>query len=588
MIANQNTALPSSMLAEKNGLTNGNQTTSAVIAAAAITEGTEGISAAAGTTAGSNQGSSNNNISESTNMNNPKIGSSASDPPLPADLKKILSEVARNGACSWLSWTVAHGKEKDGVISATAAASSSSSTGGAGDLAPVSSTSASATLSGMASGKIPSSSSPTATTTNNPNNKTQKYALGLAIPSSNRSQSRRPYTTHSAATNRLGTSSPHFPSAAVGAGGVVPKPTRKKHRNGVKVVGGNRRRLPEGGSKTQTGTTAGAAAGSRKRPLFLIRTTAAGGTAGGVFSPGSVGSGRTSGSEPDDSTQYECDSEGTSATSCSELSTERRDHHLKNLQHVTMPASKKPPAAAEAEDVTSSQDYQCLKDVFRVAIGLVLDYWYRHRGGYKLSPAERRRSDTINAEKQSKSIITKPASFMSTLNSTLANGERNSGHPEDSINVAASAGNKSINSSTASPQSHIAGQHQQLLSGSSDSNTSTKQQEGDAQISYVSAEDIFRQRRHRLLMMLAQTDKRQRAPNSPAAKFQAEDDGGPPFTIQRIAEVLIAPERVSFAPSYEDGSQLSPFSIQRMLIFLLCMNLLATVLYSNAQAVQLP
>lgn len=442
--------------------------------------------------------------------------SSSDAPPLPANLRRVLVEVAKTGSCSWLSWhTLSETTEKEGP----AASLSSTVADTAAALALASNTASNSNSQGrkpFASAAGNGSHNSSNHNNSNSNPSATKYALGMAIPAS-RAQSRRPYT--------------HNVNAA-GAG--VPKASRKKHRNGVKV---SRRRMQDttaaggggGGSTTQSGTT-----GGRKRPLFLIRTPATGGAAGSggvgtvaqnVFSPGSVDSCRTSGSEPDDSTQYECDSEGTSATSCSELSTERRDNHLRNLQgRAALPAPKMPPSMSTDEIPSSPEDVHCLKDVFRMSLGLVLDHWYRQRGGYKLSPAEKRRSETVNADTiiptaASSAGLQPPSSAAAP--STLVNGNNNNLHHPNGTNVA--------------PDSNI-------TSTASPDNKFLKQAPPDAnkKISSVSTEYIFSQRRQRLLIMLGQTGDDKSGLNSSTTRPLGD---GPPFTIQRIAEVLVSPER---------------------------------------------
>lgn len=133
-----------------------------------------------------------------------------------------------------------------------------------------------------------------------------------------------------------------------------------------------------------------------------------------------------SGSEFEDSTHYECDSEGTSTTTNSEVSAEKRNKQLQS----------------------SLPRYTSLGQAFSAAIGIVLDNAYRNQGGYKLSPAE--------------------------------------------IRKFATAGKK---------------------------------------LSQLSPEDIFQQRRERLIALVY---------NECNGRLQRD---GPPFTMQRLAEVLLAPER---------------------------------------------
>lgn len=250
-------------------------------------------------------------------------------------------------------------------------------------------------------------------------------------------------------------------------GGIATQaPPRKKQRNGLHKS--NRRRLD-----TKVG---------RKRPLFLIRTNHNPVNNQNVPAPGSVGSGRTSGSEPDDSTQYECDSEGTSATTNSEMSVERlrKSHHLANESNVL--GSRQPGvAAARMEEGGTSSDVKTLREAFRIALGLVLDHFYQKRGGYKLSPAEKRQNEN----------------------------------------------NASLNAN-------------------SDKQDSTAPSQ--------SSEYIFQQRRQKLLgMVLGYPDHPDRA-----SRLKSASSEGPPFTIQRIAEVLVSPERVSLRERQD--SRFSPVS----------------------------
>ena len=481
----------------------------------------------------------------------PAAAAAAAVQPLPANLRRILAEVAKTGTCSWLSWQTStdnatkdsHMKESNAAVGGgvTYAQSTGSSSTAAAELvsaasaAAVTAAAASSSQGGVSGKTAPAASAthsslPGSTNANNTNTNinattnTTKYALGMAIPAS-RAQSRRPYNTHFNAVSKAGA-------------------TRKKHRssNGMKV---SRRRLQQheagiaAGSKTTTQTTGGAvaaaaAAGGRKRPLFLIRTSAAG--AQNVFSPGSVGSGRTSGSEPDDSTtQYECDSEGTS--SCSEFSTERRDHQLRNMQRISLPGeSNKPPMASTDEVNLFPDEYHCLRDVFRMSLGLVLDHWYKQKGGYKLSPAERRRSQTASADNKPT-----PANAASS-SSTPVNGEKTL-NPNNITNGSHSTSteNKGASPSAGGPQ-NVPEKAFSAPQGPSSSSTDVTKKAFTTE----SAEDFFSQRRRRLLIMLGQTGDNANRANPPAIRrFQAADDDGPPFTIQRIAEVLLAPERVS-------------------------------------------
>jgi len=220
---------------------------------------------------------------------------------------------------------------------------------------------------------------------------------------------------------------------------------------------------------------------------------------GGLFSsaPSSVGSGRSTGSEPDyDSAQYECDSEGTSATSNSEISSARKTTRAKrsgaaNTQgaHINSGLDTWTDTATvcDGEDETNSMDgtnaipvspYKTLQTAFRGALGLVLDHFYQNRdNGYKLSPAENRRNER----------------FAETLN-------RNSNN-----------------------------------NNTDDCNDADPTMKSDKLSSLFSSEYVFQQRRQRLMAMLL--------PTISQAAGHEKDSEEPPFTMQRIAEVLVAPNR---------------------------------------------
>ena len=221
-------------------------------------------------------------------------------------------------------------------------------------------------------------------------------------------------------------------------------------------------------------------------------------TLGGLYSsaPSSVGSGRSTGSEPDyDSAQYECDSEGTSATTNSEISARRTTRAKRSGAANTQGAQinsgvdtwTDTATVCDGEDETNSVDesnaipgspYKTLQTAFRGALGLVLDHFYQSRGnGYKLSPAEKRRNER----------------FAETLN------KNNTSNNTD------------------------------------DCDSSMK---SDKLSSLLSSEYVFQQRRQRLMAMLL--------PTIPLTGNEKQSEE-PPFTIQRIAEVLIAPDRVSVA-----------------------------------------
>jgi hypothetical protein len=339
---------------------------------------------------------------ESQGAENISSSANKAEIPLPSDLKRILKEVARTGACAWLSWDQ-DTKEHAFAEYAAHAGSAGKSTIGASGPAP---------------------------------------AL-----------TRQPFST------QRRTSSSTFSASLAQA------PPRKKHRNSLHKSSRRRFTNSDGSSKPR---------GNRKRPLLLIRThpnTTA--NASAFSAPGSAGSGRTSGSEPDDSTQYECDSEGTSTTTNSEVSVERLRKNQQRLSVSALQTQNRPGSIAlMADDQAISQSLKTLQEAFRMAVGIVLDHFYRNRGGYKLSPAEIRRNETLLANSADKLT-----GFSPKL------------HP-------------------------------------------------------LSPKDIFLQRRQKLMDMML---PRSLVANGISLQKTHDVTNGPPFTIQRIAEVLVAPERVSYS-----------------------------------------
>jgi hypothetical protein len=187
-----------------------------------------------------------------------------------------------------------------------------------------------------------------------------------------------------------------------------------------------------------------------------------------------VGTRKTSGSEPDDATQYECDSEGTSTSTNSEVSVERQRG---NQQGLKLDPLKTAPPTVLSVSHTGKEVLKLpnstLQEAFRNAVGIVLDHFYRNRGGYKLSPAEKRRKKPL----------------------TTCRGESD------------------LDLSVTAPP--------------------------------LTPDDIFIQRRQQLVDML-----RPRQSMEIKGSMHHEILEGPPFTIQRIAEVLIAPERVSHGSGF--------------------------------------
>ena len=182
-----------------------------------------------------------------------------------------------------------------------------------------------------------------------------------------------------------------------------------------------------------------------------------------------MGSRGTSGSEVEDSPQYECDSEGTTTTTNSEFSTgDRRKRGAK--------------AATSSLSQPVNSKHKSLRSGVAVAVLLVLDQSYRSKG-YKLSPAEQRLG--------TKSADTKGRNGMA------------GGKDTPSENQGSAFGN--------GPNATM------------------------------SSREAFDRRRDRLLSMLGY---RATSENGEIEETRAGGESEePPFTIQRLAEVLVAPER---------------------------------------------
>jgi PPP4R2 len=281
----------------------------------------------------------------------------------------------------------------------------------------------------------------------------------------------------------------------------------------------------------------GTGSGSRKRPLVLIRTSgSAPGAPSGMFSPGSVGSGRTSGSEPEDLSQYECDSEGTSATSNSELSFEQgrgganenssfRKRRGLALQQGVLERSVQ---SIAAENNPGEPKYKCLQDAFRIALELVLDFFFRNCGGYTLSPAEKLRNAQFTTSSDASTLVTLESRTVSQYQ------ERKKTHAEFS-------GDKVSGTKMSAREKMM---NEGLLAMNGSENASVASEKSNENKPMLQQELIFRERRKRLLDMLgssSRTDANIKSNGMPLSHLPG--DNGPPFTIQRLAEVLIAPER---------------------------------------------
>lgn len=439
---------------------------------------------------------------------------SSSDGPLPKDLMKILQVVAKTGTCPWLPW---EDKDVDGnydhknKIIQPSQLVAQTALSDAGSFVPeLSSSGTLATGAKMSDVNsthqaqvAPPSMSPAGGST--PLHPQADYwkRENSTSGSSNIGSRSSPFSSSPHGSVRLSGLSQSYSGSGGVAQATQNPPPRKKHRNGLhnSGSGSSRRRSPFGksasgrissGGGSTTMTTAVASATSmdnnsslRKRPIYLIRTS---GHSGGYPSaPGSVGSGRTSGSEVEDSTNYEYDSEATSATTNSEISISRKKTHNLSAhstadQHnpkalLSISSARGQGSGRRKELFDANMRYKSLQMAVRVATGIVLDHFYHNRGGYTLSPAEKRRNESSSREEGG--ISNEVANGCSSMSSETAVGKKSS---------------------------------------------------------MPSSEEIYQQRRQRLLQMLT-------SPKSQGGMTIFTDEGAP-FTVQRIAEVLLAPDRV--------------------------------------------
>jgi hypothetical protein len=380
------------------------------------------------------------------------------DNPLPLEVRKIVSEVARTGTCSWLPWTVDGAASSSLGSSGTAHKSTTPIPGALVSAGPLAATSFPASTANK------DATTTTTSTTYSGNKRPLRGAFEIV--------NRKPVQLLAHA-NTVTTAFPGAPVVSTAA-----TAQQSSYRRSVYSAPFPHRKRPRNGLHNSLRSSDG-----HKRPLVLFRThqqppqqqllQQGSTTTTTLYSSGP----RTSGSEHEDMSYY--DSEGTSATSNSEVSTERR---LKQQQQRYARTSQ-------------PKTFNCQRDAFQAALSLVLDYFQKKRGGYKLSRAEQQRCDTWNENEEDVRVYgTENAVKNCTVN--------------DKQNGAA------------------------VLDAGQD-------KKGNNAI--VTAEEIFQQRKQHLLNMLGpSTDV---LLDSNGVGQSSLDGGGPPFTIQRIAEVLIAPER---------------------------------------------
>mmetsp|Transcript_11393 Transcript_11393/g.23349 ORF Transcript_11393/g.23349 Transcript_11393/m.23349 type:complete len:844 (-) Transcript_11393:769-3300(-) len=180
-------------------------------------------------------------------------------------------------------------------------------------------------------------------------------------------------------------------------------PPRKKHRNGLhghrKSRSNNRKRplhLIRTGGSSGGGTTT--ASGSLTTTTTVSAPTVASAVAARFGTS-------ASGSEADDASQY--DSEGTSTTSTSEFSADQQHWQVRQRssqqQHLTLRtihASSSIKSANMAQGGNTHLYTSSLREAFKTAVELVLNSWFEQKRGYKLSPAEAKIHNGKSAAKE--------------------------------------------------------------------------------------------------------------------------------------------------------------------------------------------
>jgi len=157
-----------------------------------------------------------------------------------------------------------------------------------------------------------------------------------------------------------------------------------------------------------------------------------------------------------------------------------------------------PSSSASMGPLCLSLPFRTLRGALRLAVALVLEYSYKHRGGYKLSPAEKRRFEVLQQQANANRGREKNASFLPSQ-TDVAFMERRMRL------LKMLGGGKSARSAVT-----------RVLSGNASDGGFASDTSFDSALRRKASED-----------------------------FAQSNHYGPPFTIQRVAEVLLMPERVS-------------------------------------------
>ena len=157
-----------------------------------------------------------------------------------------------------------------------------------------------------------------------------------------------------------------------------------------------------------------------------------------------------------------------------------------------------PSSSASMGPLCLSLPFRTLRGALRLAVALVLEYSYKHRGGYILSPAEKRKFEVLQQVNTNRGR---------EKNATFLPSQTDVAFMERRMRLLKMLGGGKSARSAAT----------RVLSGNASDGGFTSDTSFDSALRRKASED-----------------------------FAQSNHYGPPFTIQRVAEVLLMPERVSF------------------------------------------
>jgi len=169
-----------------------------------------------------------------------------------------------------------------------------------------------------------------------------------------------------------------------------------------------------------------------------------------------------------------------------------------------------PSSSASMGPLCLSLPFRTLRGALRLAVALVLEYSYKHRGGYKLSPAEKRRFEVLQLQLTSASATSVNASSSSSANRDIR--EKNATYHPSQTDVAFMERRMRL---------------LKMLGGGKSGRSSASRMGSGSDGGFTTDTSIDSMRR------------------KSGEDFILSNQYGPPFTIQRVAEVLLTPERVS-------------------------------------------